>query len=140
MKLRKRKNCRKSQTVNVMTGRSLHIAGIIAALVAMTVINLVADARCKQTQKAIGEKQRELVRLEQDRRRESAAWDQMTTAENLSRALVRHGLNMRIAKPEQVVRMNSDGRPRYGQPSVELAKARNAAGSVASNVRVRTRR
>ncbi len=141
MKIKKRRNCRKSQTMSVMTGKSLHVAGIIAALVVMVVVNLVAEARCSQTVKSIREKEKQLARLEQDRRREAWAWDRMTTPENLERALVSHGLNMRIPKPEQVIRMDASGTPRYGQQSVRLAQSRRkSSGTVASNSRISSRR
>lgn len=139
MRIRKRRNCRKSQTMNVMTGKSIHVVGIIAALVTMVVVNLVADARCRQTKDSIGEKERQLARLEQDRVRESAAWEAMLTTENLDRALTRHGLKMlRYPKPEQVIRMDASGTPRYGQQSVKLAIQRKAAaGAVVNNSRTR---
>ena len=145
MKIKKRRNCRKSQTRNVMTGRSFHVAGIILSLVVAVVMTLVADARCSQVNDSIREKEKLLVRLEQDRDREDAAWQQMTTASNLERALVRHGLNMRFPKDEQVIRMDASGSPRYGQRSVALAKSRlSGTGAVAANTgtgrRTRSRR
>lgn len=143
MKIKKRRNCRKSQTMNVMTGRTFHVAGIILTLLVAVVMNLVAESRCTQVRDSIGEKEKLLARLEQDRQRESAAWEQMTTASSLERALVRHGLNMRFPKSEQVIRMDASGTPRYGQRSVELAKSRlSAATTVVLNSRgasVRTR-
>lgn len=140
MKLKKRRNCRKSQTMNVMTGRTFHVAGIILALVVAVVMNMVAESRCQQVRVAIGEKTKLLDRLEQDRDREDANWQQMKSASSLERALVRHGLNMRYPKDEQVIRMDASGTPRYGQRSVELAKNRLAnSGVVASNTRVRRR-
>lgn len=140
MKIKKRRNCRKSQTRNVMTGRSFHVAGIILALMVAIVMNLVAESRSSQVWDSICEKEKLLDRLEQDRQRESAAWEQMTTASGLERALVRHGLNMRYPKSEQVVRMDASGTPRYGQRSVELAKRRlSSSGTVASASRTNTR-
>lgn len=136
MKIKKRRNCRKSQKMNVMTGRTFHVAGIIVTLMVAVVMNLVAESRCKQVQDSIGEKEKLLVRLEQDRQRESAAWEQMTTATSLEHALVRHGLNMRYPKSEQVIRMDASGSPRYGQRSVELAKNRlSASATIVSNSR-----
>lgn len=138
MKIKKRRNCRKSQTMNVMTGRTVHVAGIMLVLMVMVVMNMVADSRCKQVSDSIGEKEKLLVRLEGDRQRESAAWEQMTTARNLENALVRHGLNMRYPMDEQVIRMDASGTPRYGQRSVELAKKRlSNSGMMASNARRR---
>lgn len=129
--------------MNVMTGRTFHVAGIILTLLVAVVMNLVAESRCTQVRDSIGEKEKLLARLEQDRQRESAAWEQMTTASSLERALVRHGLNMRFPKSEQVIRMDASGTPRYGQRSVELAKNRlSASATVVSNSRgasVRTR-
>lgn len=136
MKIKKRRNCRKSQTMNVMTGRTFNVALIILSLMVAVVMNLVAESRCTQVRDSIGEKEKLLTRLEQDRQRESAAWEQMTTASSLERALVRHGLNMRYPKSEQVIRMDASGTPRYGQRSVELAKNRlSGSATVASNVR-----
>lgn len=140
MKIKKRRNCRKSQTMNVMTGRTFHVAGIILTLLFAVVMNLVAESRCKQVNDSIREKEKLLARLEQDRDREDAAWQQMTTASNLERALIRHGLNMRYPKDEQVIRMDASGTPRYGQRSVELARNRlSAPDTVASNTRTRAR-
>ena len=143
MRMKKRRNRRRSEsTMNVLTSRSFRAAGIIVALVVMSVINFVADQRCNQTIRAIREKEKLLSRLEQDRQRESAAWERMTAAENLERALIRHGLNMRYPKSEQVVRMDASGTPCYGQRSVALAKSRSAVSApVASNTRkIRSRR
>lgn len=139
--MRRHRNCRKSQSLHVMTGRFVHVGGIIAALVTMVVINLVAEARCSQTTRSIREKEKLLVKLEQDRQRESDAWDQMTTAANLDRALINHGLDMRYPKSEQVIRMDASGTPRYGQESVKLAMNRlGISVPVASNTRARRRR
>lgn len=142
MKIKKhRRNCRKSQKMNVMTGRTFHVAGIIVILLFAVVMNLVAESRCKAVNDSICEKEKLLARLEQDRDREDAVWQQMTSEENLSRALVRHGLNMRTPKDEQVIRLDANGVVRPGQRSVELARARLAnPGVVASASRSRTRR
>lgn len=126
--------------MNVMTGRTFHVAGIILALLLVVVMNLVAESRCKLVRDSIGEKEKLLASLEKDRDREDANWQQMKSISNLERALVRHGLNMRMPKDEQVIRMDASGTPRYGQRSVELAKSRLASsGTVASNTRRRTR-
>lgn len=141
MKIKRRRNCRRSQTtMSVMSGRTFHIAGIILLLLTAVVMNLVAEARCKQVKDSIGEKEKLLARLEQDRNRADAAWQEMTNSSNLERALIRHGLNMRYPKDEQVVRMDASGVPRYGQRSVELARSRlSSPGAVASNSRSRTK-
>jgi len=139
--MRNRRNRRKSQTMSVMTGKFVHVGGIIAALVTMVVINLVAEARNSQTIRSIGEKEKLLVRLDKDLQRESIAWDQMTTAERLDEALIRHGLDMRYPKSEQIVRMSASGELVRGQESVRLAQCRrSSSGTVASTTRRRQRR
>ena len=75
--------------MNVMTGRTFHVAGIILALLLVVVMNLVAESRCKLVRDSIGEKEKLLASLEKDRDREDANWQQMKSISNLERALVR---------------------------------------------------
>ena len=87
--------------------------------------------------KSIGEKERTLAKLEDERMRESARWDAMKTADNIDRALLRFGLSMRYAKAEQIVRMDAAGRPKPGQLAVARARKNSANYRTASAGRSR---
>lgn len=104
----------------------MYFGAVIVMLFAMVLLNLLASSSCQQLMKTIGERERQLAKLEEERVRESARWEEMKTPEKLESALLRHGLAMRYPKADQVVRMKADGHPYPGQLSV--AKARQRAG------------
>lgn len=141
MRIRKhRRNCRKSQTSNVVTGKTLHIGAIVLTLMVAVVVNLVADSQCTQIWDSICEKEKQLVQLERDLQRQDAAWAQMQSPYNLDNALRHHHLFMVQRKDEQVIRMDASGVPRSAQRSVELAKKRlSSPETVASASRPRNR-
>jgi hypothetical protein len=89
--------------------------------------------------KAIGEKERTLARLEDERVRESARWEEMKTPEKLESALNRHGLAMRYPKAAQIVRMKPNGQPFPGQISLAKAEKRANASMTASYRAVKRR-
>lgn len=128
-----RRNRRKSDKFKVLTGRTMNLASIFALLVAMIVVNQVAQAKCSQTQKSIGEKEKLLARLESERVMESSRWERMLTSDNLERALLKHGLDMKCPRDEMIIRMDASGTPRLGQRSVELAMNRRDGTAVAAN-------
>lgn len=133
-----KKNRIVSKKMSVVTGVTVRFAAILAALFIMVVLHLLAATSCQNLQKAIGEKERQLVRLEDERVRESARWEEMKTTEQLEQMLAKHGLKMRYSKSDQVVRMSSNGVPQPGQRSV--AKARMRGVNTAQNsIRVRRR-
>ncbi len=125
-----RRNRKVSTRISVMAQNTAHAAVILVMTFIMAIVNLLAKSSCSQLLKSIGEKERLLSRLEDERSRESARWEEMKTPEKLEQALARHGLAMRYAKPGQVVRMKADGQPQPGQISVAKALQRqNAAAS-----------
>ena len=130
-----RKNRRRSKKMSVMAGRSVQIGSVMVMLFVVIIFNMLAESRCKQLMKTIREKESQLVRLEDECTRESTRWAEMQTPERLEAALLRHGLAMRAPAPEQIVRMNADGRPYPGQLSVAKAAQRNKPVVVAVSQR-----
>lgn len=135
-----RKNSKRSKSLSVWTLHTMNAAGVILMLFVMVIVNLLASSSGNRMVGSIREKERELARLEDERTRESARWEEMKTPEKLEIALVRNGLSMRSPRPDQVIRMRADGRPYPGQLSVNVAaKRRSAASPVAMNTK-RSRR
>ena len=91
----------------------------------MVILNLLASSSCTQLMKAKGEKERELVRLDEARMRESTRWDEMKTPEKVEQALLRHGLAMKLPKGDQTVRIRADGTPWPRQLSMARDKQRS---------------
>ena len=127
-----KKNRRRSKKMSVMASRSMHIGAVMVMFFVMVILNLLASSSCTQIMKSIGEKERTLAKLEDERMRESARWDAMKTADNIDRALLKFGLSMRYAKAEQIVRMDSAGRPKPGQLAVARARRSSSALRTAS--------
>ena len=126
-----RKNRKMPKKMSVMAGRSVQIGALIITCFAMVILNMLASSSCKQLEKTIGEKKRQLESLEDSHKREKANWEKMLTPANLEQALLRHGLAMKFPKTEQVVRMDAAGRPYPGQRSVAMATQRNMAAQSA---------
>lgn len=120
-----RKNRTNSKKLSAVATRTMHFGAVIVMLFVMVIINYMASSSCQQLLKSIGEKERALSKLEEERVRESARWEEMKTPEKLESALLRHGLAMRYPKPDQVVRMKANGRPYPGQLSVAKVRQRN---------------
>ena len=121
-----RKNRKMSSRMSVVARNTTRFAAILLMLFAMSILNFLANSRCEQQMKSIGLKEKELKRLDDERDRESARWEEMKTPERLETALKRHGLAMRYPKPSQIIRMNAAGNPVPGQHSVAKAKERNS--------------
>lgn len=111
--------------MSVVASNTMRFGAVILMAVVMVFVNFLASSSCQHMMTSIGEKERLLAKLEEERVRESARWDEMKTPEKIESALLRHGLAMRYPKPDQIVRMKADGRPYPGQLSVERAKRRN---------------
>lgn len=117
--------------MSVIAGRSMQIAAVMLILFVMVIMNQLASSSCDQLTKGIREKERQLAKLEDERSRECARWEEMKTPEKLESALLRHGLAMRYPKADQVVRMKSNGHPYPGQVSVERVAQRRRMGTTA---------
>ena len=120
-----RRNRKRSKKMSVMAANMMHFGAVIVMLFVMVIINLLASSSCQQLMKSIGEKERVLDKLEEERVRASARWEEMKTPEKLESALLKHGLAMRYPKADQVVRIKANGRPYPGQLSVAKAQQRN---------------
>lgn len=116
--------------MSVVASNTMHFGAVIVMLFIMVFVNFLASSSCQQLLKSIGEKERQLAKLEEERVRESARWEEMKTPERLESALLRHGLAMRYPRPDQVVRMKANGKPYPGQLSVAKAGQRNGVASV----------
>ncbi len=126
-----RRNRKMPKKMSVMAGRSVQFGAVIVMVVAMAILNVLASSSCKQLAKAVREKERQLERLEDSQKRESARWEEMKAPDSLEAALLKLGLKMHYPKPEQVVRMDAAGRPYPGQISVARAAERNRAAQSA---------
>ncbi len=120
------RNRRHSKRMDVMIGQAGRLLSVIVLLFAAVIVNILAKSSNEQQRKAIGDKERTLARLEDERVRASARWDEMMSSENLDRALLRHGLAMRYPRADQAVRMLADGAP-DPRPSNLAALRRGAA-------------
>lgn len=110
---------RKNKIVSANTAMSNRYAVYIGALVVlagvMAIVNVFANTSCKRLQTSIGDKERELIKLEEDYQRESVRLSALHTPEKLARSLRLHGMAMNIAKPHQIIKMATSGRPYPGQ-------------------------
>ncbi len=82
------------------------------------------DSQCTSIQREIGKAEKEFDALESECVRETARWDRMKTPEKLAECLVRFGLEMKMQRQDQIVRMNRDGRPEPNQIAVARARSR----------------
>lgn len=119
-----RKNRKIRKEMSVIAGTTVHFGAIVAMLFVMVILNLLANSRCQQLSKAIGEREKELDKLVAACQRESTRWEQMKTPEKIESALLRHGLSMKLPRAEQNVRMKADGTPCPAQLSVARAAKR----------------
>jgi hypothetical protein len=119
-----RKNRKIPKKMSVVASNTMHFGAVIVILSVMVILNLLAGSSCTQLMKTIGEKERELVKLEDSKMRESTRWEEMKTPERVEEALRAHGLAMATPRAYQVVRMRADGTPFPGQLSVLRSRQR----------------
>ena len=129
-----RKNRKMSKKMSVMAGRTVQIGAVMVMVFAMVIVNMLASSSCKHLEKTIREKERQLKRLDDEKERESAHWNEMVTSEKLEVALLKFGLAMKPPRAEQWVRLKSDGTPWPGQISVAKAAERNRTTDTAKYV------
>ena len=127
-----RNNKKVSKQMSVIATNTMRFGAIIVFFFLMVILNLLSASSCKQLMKQKGEMEREIVRLEDSRMRESTRWEEMRTPEKVEMALLRHGLSMKLPRPEQNVVMMADGTPRPGQLSIAKAKQRAGLATVAA--------
>ena len=127
-----RRNRKVPKKMSVVATNTMRFGAILVFFFVMVILNLLSSSSCTQLMKTKGEFERELAKLEDARMRESTRWEEMKTPERVEAALLRHGLSMRVPRPEQNVQMKGDGAPYPGQLSVARAKQRNGLMSVAT--------
>lgn len=132
-----KRNRKIPKKMSVLATNTMNFGVIVVVAVAMIILHQLASSSCTQLLKLIGEKERELVRLEEARTREALHWEEMKTPEKIERALLRHGLKMGIPRPDQFVHMKADGTPYPGQLSVKRARHRQTAMNTETEPQVR---
>ena len=133
-----RKNRKIPKKMSVVATNTMRFGAIIIFFFVMVILNVLSSQSCTQLQNAKGALEREIVKLDEARTRESTRWEEMKTAESIETALLRHGLSMRTPGPAQTVVLRADGTPRPGQLS--LAKAKMRTGVAAAAVKPVSRR
>lgn len=127
-----RRNVKKPAKMSVVAANTMRFGVIIVFLFIMVILNLLASSGCNHLMKEKGLMERELVKLDEAYTREATRWETMKANDNLDMALLRHGLAMKLPRPDQNVRMRAGGTPYPGQLSI--ARARQRAGMpVAAN-------
>ncbi len=118
---------------------SMGIASLIVSAFIMLMIFFAMNSRCSAITRDIGQKEKELQRLESELTREKTRWDEMKVPERLKVALARFGLEMEIPREDQIIRMGRTGTPVPGQIAVARMRGSSASSATAS-VRTGTRR
>jgi len=101
------------------------VVGLVLLSAFFAIAYLVLSHKCDQTGQKIKKAEQELADLEQQRIREEANWNRMKTPEELEQAMLRHGLMLNFAGPDQVARVLPNGRIQASRAL--LATTRNAA-------------
>jgi len=110
-------------------------AGVIVLIVSVALSYWFMDSKSGQLGQEIRKCEQKYAALENERVREEARWNEKKTPEKLERAMLQHGLLMTYPTPEQVVRMDENGRPIAGQIAVvKFQRNRNAGERVAKSV------
>ncbi len=104
---------------------------IFFSAIGVALIYWVADQRGASLQRSLNEEETALKSLEEEYARECVRWDSMVKPDNLDKALLKHGLAMEKPRPEQIVRLDSAGRPKPGQTSVAWINTRRSRTAVA---------
>lgn len=94
---------------------SIPVVGLFVLVVFVLFGYLAMDNRCGARGQLIRDLERRYASLEDERIREEAKWNAMKTPDELERHLLRHGICMVYARPEQIIRMP------YAAPAVAAA-------------------
>jgi hypothetical protein len=112
---------------------SMGVASLIISGFLMLMIFFGMNTRCSSITREIGQKEKDLQKLEAELTREKTRWDEMKVPERLNIALVKFGLEMNAPREEQLVRMNSVGVPAPGQLALKRMQGAQKPRAVASN-------
>lgn len=124
-----RRNRKVPKKLSVVATNTMRFGAMLVFGFVMVILNLLASSSCTHLMKEKGEKERELASLDDSLMRESTRWEAMKTPESLETALVKHGLSMKLPRPDQNVRMRTDGTPYPGQLSLSRGRRRVGAAS-----------
>lgn len=124
-----RRNRKVPKKLSVVATNTMRFGAMLVFGFVMVILNLLASSSCTHLMKEKGEKERELASLDDALMRESTRWEEMKTPERLETALVKHGLSMKLPRPDQNVRMRTDGTPYPGQLSLSRGRRRVGAAS-----------
>lgn len=117
-----RKNRKVPKKMSVVAANTMRFGAIIVFFFVMVILNLLSSSSCTMLLKEKGAKVRELAKLEESRTQEATRWEEMKTTEKIEVALLRHGLSMKLPRPDQCVRMRADGTPYPNQLSLKRAR------------------
>jgi len=107
-------------------------AGVIVLAASVALSYWFMDSKSAQLGQEIRKYEQKYAALEGERVREESRWNEKKTPEKLERAMLQHGIMMTYPTPEQVVRMDMNGRPMPGQLAlVRFQRSRNAGERVA---------
>lgn len=107
--------------MSVVATNTMRFGAIIVFFFVMVILNLLSNSSRVQLMKEKCLKEKELAKLEESRQRESTRWEEMKTPEKIEMALLKHGLSMKLPRPDQTVRMRQDGTPHPGQLAMKRA-------------------
>ena len=128
----RRKNRKVSANTAAAGEHAAWIGGLVVLAGIMAIVNVLANTTCNQLQASIGEKERQLAKLEDAYQRENAQLSSLRTPENLSRTLRKYGMAMNVAQPHQLIKMSRSGKP-YPVSMAAIARARGESrGATAS--------
>ena len=135
-----RKNRKVPKRLSVVATNTMRVGSILLFAFVMVIINFLASSSCNNLLKRKCEMEREIASLDNEQRRESTSWEQMTTPERVQMALTKHGLAMYPPRPDQKVRMRPDGTPYPGQLALARVRQRMGTASVSLQPSQRVRR
>jgi len=125
-----KRNRKIPRKVSVIAANSINVGSVLVVVGTMVILHQLASSSCSQLMRTLGEKERELRRLEEACVRENYEWEKLKTPKSVEMALLKHGIKMAIPRLDQFVRMRTDGTPYPGQLSVSKARQRVTALNV----------
>ena len=97
-----KQNRKVSNKMSVVARNSTAVGAIVASGLVAAILYICASSSCTQLHNRVGAKEKLLERLEAERERESARWEEMKTPERLEQALAKHGLDKRAYSPGRI--------------------------------------
>ena len=116
---------RKIKKDSIFRTWSMSFAGLMVTLFVMLMVYWTMDSNCTSIHRKIGELEKQYEKYEKECGREASRWSGMVTRDRLDETLSRFGIQMGYPRPDQVVKMSSDGTPAPKQLSVARLRARN---------------